>query len=152
MQTKQIIQSSANVIRITKLAKGNLYKRFDDGDYTYYGIVTDVLNDGVNTIITSTEYKKSWSSMDCANKVIKGEKDYVLFPATIEEIQNEFQSVIESKEKSIESNKKAIKEAEDIIEVTKKLISGEMQKELTLPEFREMTQSEFNQKMEQIGI
>ena len=56
MQTKQIVQSSANVIRITKLVKGDIYKRFEqNSDDTYFGIVTDVLNDGINTIITATE-------------------------------------------------------------------------------------------------
>jgi len=151
MQTKQIIQASANVIRITKLSKGNIYKRFDDSDYTYYGIVTDVLNDGINAIITSTEYRKSWSSMDVSQKVIKGEKDYVLFPATLEEIESEFQSVIDSKERDIENSKKSIKEAEKVIEVTKKLISGEMQKELSTPEFKELSQVDYNQRLEALN-
>ena len=94
MQTQQIIQASANVIRITKLVKGNIYKRFEDGsDRTYYGIVTDVLNDGINSIITATEYRKSWRDIEVEMKVIKGNKDVVLFPATIDELQMEFDSV-----------------------------------------------------------
>lgn len=147
MQTKQIIQASANVIRITKLQKGNIYKRFDDSDYVYYGIVTDVLNDGSNAIITSTEYRKSWSSMDVSQKVIKGEKDYVLFPATLEEMQDEFQSVIGTKEREIQDAQKKIQEAEKSIEITKKLLSGEMQKELTTTEFKEISQDEYDEKM-----
>lgn len=151
MQTKSIIQASANVIRITKLSKGNIYKRFDDSDYTYYGIVTDVLNDGVNAIITATEYRKSWSSMDVSQKVIKGEKDYVLFPSTLDEIQNEFQSVVDSKKKDIETYEKNIKDAQKVIEQTEKLISGEMQKELSSPEFKELSQVEYNAKLEALN-
>ena len=151
MQTKQIIQSSANVIRITNISKGNTYKRFEDNDCVYYGIVTDVLNDGVNTIITATEYRKSWSSMEVAQKVMKGEKDYVLFPATIEEIESEFQSVVSSKEREIEDSKKKIAEDEKTIELTRKLISGEMQKELSAPQYKELTQEEFNEKVLAIG-
>lgn len=151
MQTKQIIQASANVIRITRLSRGNIYKRFDDSDYVYYGVVTDVLNDGHNTMITATEYKKSWSSIDVSQKVIKGEKDYVLFPATLEEIQSEFQSVVDSKERDIANYKKNILEAQRLIEYTNKLISGEMQKELSTPEFRESTQIEYNQKLEALN-
>lgn len=152
MQTQQIIQASANVIRITKLVKGNIYKRFEDGsDRTYYGIVTDVLNDGINSIITATEYRKSWRDIEVEMKVIKGNKDVVLFPATIDELQMEFDSVIESKLKSIEEHEKAIVLDRKLIEVTRKLLSGELQKELSTPEFREMSQDEYNEKTRQLN-
>jgi hypothetical protein len=147
MQTKQIIQSSANVIRITNIAKGNVYKRFEDSDYVYYGIVTDVLNDGINTIITATEYRKSWSSMEVSQKIMKGEKEYVLFPADIKEIESEFQSVISSKERDIVGYRKSIAEAEATIELTNKLISGELSKEPSSPSYKELTQEEFNEKV-----
>lgn len=152
MQTKQIVQASANVIRITNVQKGNLYKRFDDsGDYTYYGIVTDVLNDGINTVITATEYRRSWSSMDVENKVIRGEKEFVIFPATLEEFQDEFKTVVERKQKDIEDYQQKIIEAEKTIEITKRLISGELQKELSIPKFKEMSQVEFNEKLQEIA-
>lgn len=152
MQTKQIVQASANVIRITNIQKGNIYKRFDDsGDYTYFGIVTDVLNDGNNTIITATEYRKSWGDMNVENKVIRGEKEFVMFPATIEDFQMEFQDVISKKQREIESSEESIKKAEKTIEVTKKLLSGELQKELSTPNFKEMTQVEFIEKLKELA-
>lgn len=152
MQTKQIVQASANVIRITNIQKGNLYKRFDEsGDYTYYGIVTDVLNDGNNTIITATEYRKSWSSMSVENKVIRGDKDFIMFPATIEEFKVEFQSVINSKKKDIEDYQLKIQEAERLIDTTEKLLSGELQKELSVAEFKEMTQGDFDERVKALN-
>ena len=152
MQTKQIIQSSANVIRITNIAKGNIYKRFQkDYDYTYYGIVKAVHNDGSNTIIEATEYRYSYGDMNVEHKVITGDKDYVIFPATLEEIQSEFESCITKKEKEIDSANETIKKAEKTIEDTKRLISGEMQKELSSPLFKEMTQGEFNEKLEALN-
>jgi len=152
MQTKQIVQASANVIRITNIQKGNLYKRFDEsGDYTYFGIVTDVLNDGNNTIITSTEYRKSWGDMNVENKVIRGEKDFIIFPAVLEDFELEFQDVISKKEREIQNKKEEIIKAEKTIEITRKLLSGELQKELSTPEFKEMTQVEFNEKLKEIA-
>jgi len=152
MQTKQIVQASANVIRITNIQKGNIYKRFDEsGDYTYYGIVTEVLNDGNNAIISATEYRKSYSSMNVENKVIRGDKEYVIFPATLDDFQIEFQSVIDSKEKEIENSRKSISEAEKTIETTRKLLSGELQKELSVPMFKEMPQVDFDQKLREIA-
>jgi len=151
MQTKQIIQASANVIRITKLSKGNIYKRFDDYDYTYYGVVTDVLNDGTNTIITSIEYKKSYSDISVSQKVIKGEKDFIIFPATIDELQMEFQDVIDSKNKEIETKYKEIEISKKLIEHTEKLLNGELQKELTTPEFKELTQVDYNERLEALN-
>lgn len=152
MQTKQIVQASANVIRITNIQKGNLYKRFDEsGDYTYFGIVTDVLNDGNNTIITATEYRKSWSDMNVENKVIRGDKDFVMFPATLDDFQLEFQSVIKSKNKDIETYEQKIIESKKTIETTEKLLSGEMQKELSTPLFKEMSQDDFNYKVKELA-
>jgi len=151
MQTKQIIQASANVIRITKLSKGNIYKRFEDNDYVYYGVVTEVLNDGINAIITAVEYRKSWSSIDVSQKVIKGEKDYVLFPATADELEMEFESVVRTKEREIEDYEKKINDNKKLIEQTNKLISGELQKELSTPDFKEMSQFEYNEKLQQLN-
>ena len=148
METKQIIQSSANVIRISKLSKGSIYKRFekDYEDRTYFGVVTNVYNDGLNTIIEATEYKYSWRSIEANHKVLTGTKDYILFPATLEEIQSEFSRVIEDKKTEIENKKKEISECENTIKFTEKLISGEMQKELHQAEFKEMTQEDYNRK------
>lgn len=66
MQTKNIVQASANVIRIVNLQKGDIYKRFDDSSYTRdvkYGIVRNVYNNGENTYIEAVEYKKSYREM-----------------------------------------------------------------------------------------
>ena len=60
MHTKQIIQASANVIRITNLRKGDVYKRIDDssyGDKVHYGVVLNLYNNGEKTYIETIEYK-----------------------------------------------------------------------------------------------
>lgn len=150
MQTKQIIQSSANVIRITSISKGNIYKRFDD-NYTWLGVVIGVHNDGEKTIIEANEYRQGWDKVEVTHKVIKGSEDYTIFPATLADFNQEFDSVITALNRKIEEAHKTIETSEKQIEFTKQLVSGELQKELSSPEFKEMTQSEFNQKMMELN-
>lgn len=150
MQTQQIIQASANVIRITSIQKGNIYKRFES-DYTWYGVVKGVHNDGENSIIEATEYRDGWSGIDVKDKVIKGKDDYVIFPATLEEFQVEFSKAIEKLEYKVRDAKNTIEESEKQIAFTKKLVSGELQKELSTPSFKEMSQVEYNQKLAELN-
>lgn len=153
MNTKQIIQSSANVIRISKLSKGSIYKRFESNydDRAYYGVVNSIYNDGNNTVIEATEYKYSWKSLEANIKIMTGEKDYILFPTTLEELQNQFNCVVEEKEKEIKDKEKSIEECKKVIDITKRLISGEMQKDLVMADFKEMSQEEYNSKLEELN-
>lgn len=152
MNTKNIIQASANVIRITQVKVGDIYKRFDkDYDYTYFGIVKAVWNDGVNAIIESIEYRYSYSNITVEYKTLKGEKDYIIFPATLDELEKEFSSCISKKRKEIEDYQDKILIAEKLIVDTQKLLSGEMQKELNPIAFKQMTQDEFNQQVKALN-
>jgi len=148
MQTKQAIQSSANVIRITSVSAGDVYKRFDKSydDRTYYGVVKAVHNDGEKTIIEATEYSYRWSSIDVAHKILKGEEDYVLFPCTPEEFNLDLSRAIKEKEEAINSNQRKIEEDKRLIAEMEKLVSGETQKALTAMSYSEITQVEYNQK------
>jgi hypothetical protein len=152
MNTKNIIQASANVIRITSVKVGDIYKRFDDQyDYTYFGIVKNVWNDGVSAIIESVEYRYSYSSIDVQYKILKGTKDYTIFPATLEDLQNEFAGCIAKKEKEIEEYKEKIITNEKLIIETQKLLSGEMQKELNPMAYKTLTQGEFDEQVKQLN-
>lgn len=151
MDTKQIIQASANVIRITKMAKGDIYKRFDD-NYTYLGIVRNIYNDGVNAIIEATEYRNSWRSIEVKQQVLRGDNDYRIFPATLEDFNLEFDEVEKGLLDSIKSAEKTIADAKASIEVTRSLRDGTLQKSLRTPEFVEMSQGEFNDKAKMLGM
>lgn len=152
MNTKNIIQASANVIRITSVKVGDIYKRFDDQyDYTYFGIVKNVWNDGVSAIIESVEYRYSYSSIDVQYKTLKGTKDYTIFPATLEDLQNEFAGCISKKQKEIQEYKEKIITNEKLIIDTQKLLSGEMQKELNPIAYKTLTQAEFDNQVRQLN-
>jgi hypothetical protein len=149
MNTKQLVQTSANVIRIVNVAPGNLYKRFDldgyDSDKTIYGIVNSVHNDGENTVIQATEYKKSYNEVEVKYTNITSKKDVVMFPCTIEEFSFEFEKVIDDLSKQIEKETRSIENKQKQIKDIKKLQSGELQKTLSQATYKELTQIQYNE-------
>jgi hypothetical protein len=154
MQTKNLVQTSANVIRIINLKKGDIYKRYEDSTYSsgvYYGLVKDIKNNGEQTFIEAIEYKKTYSDISAELKVYSGEKDLAIFPATLDEVKDEFVSVVEKLEEEISTKKKEIANKEKCILDTNKLLSGELSKIVQSAEFKEMTQAEFNQKKLEIS-
>ena len=149
MQTKQIIQQSANVIRIIKLSKGDIYKRYDTNSYSdkiLFGVVQDVKNDGENTFIEAVEYKYSYSELEADIKVFSGDSDVSIFPATLDEIKEKFESCVRNTQRNIEGKQEEIAKLEKALDTTKKLVSGELTKELKTPEFKELPQNEYNAK------
>ena len=154
MQVKQAIQSSANVIRVTNISAGDVYKRFDDSydDRVYYGVVQSVHNDGETAIIEALEYSYRYSSLDIELKVLRGDKEYKLFPSTPEELNTELDDVIQKKQKDIQEKTDQISKLGKEIEEIAKLMSGERLKELKAMSYKEMTQKEYQAKKVEAGI
>lgn len=149
MQTKSIVQTSANVIRITNLVRGDIYKRFDTSSYSdkvVYGVVEGIYNNGDKTFIQAVEYKYSYSAIEANLKVIDGDADVSIFPATLEDIKEEFSRCEENTKRQIEDKREELVKLTKALETTQKLVSGELQKELQSPEYKELTQTEFNLK------
>lgn len=148
MQTKQAIQTTANVIRITNVQVGDVYKRYDTSydDRVYYGVVRHVNNDGENAIIEATEYRYSYSSLDVDYKIIKGDKDIAIFPATPEELNLELEKARKTKVREIEEAEEKIAKNKKLIQEIDKLASGETLKTLKAMSYSELTQEQFNER------
>lgn len=153
MITKQAIQSSANVVRITSVSAGDVYKRFDESyeDRTYYGVVKAVHNDGEKTIIESTEYCYKYNDVDVTHKIINGTKDYVIFPSTPEELNLELDGARKKQLDKIRDAKDQIATSEKLIAEIDGLLSGETQKSLQSMSYKELTQNEYNSKLQEIS-
>ncbi len=85
--------------------------------------------------------------MEASIYVMRGDNDVSIFPATLEEIQEEFASCAKSIEKKIAEKREEIAKLEGALDTTNQLVSGELQKKLQTPVFKEFTQAEFNQKL-----
>jgi hypothetical protein len=153
MQTKQAIQTSANVIRITSVSAGDVYKRFDNDydDRTYYGVIKAVHNDGINTIIEALEYCYKYSSIDIQHKIIRGEKDYVIYPSSPEELNLEFGKAIEEKERQIKARNNENEKDQKVIDDVQSIMAGDMQKKLKAMSYKELTQEQYNEQIKAIA-
>ena len=150
MQTKQVVQASANVVRITNVSAGDVYKRFEQtsySDYTYYGIIRCVHNDGENTVIEALEFKKEYSNLQFSNKIFTNKtEDLAMFPATPEELNMEMDGIRKKKEKEIENKRDEILKLEKEIIDIENIESGEILKDLKAMSYKELSQNEYTQK------
>lgn len=149
MQTKSIVQANANVIRVVNLKKGDVYKRIEE---TYsepqikFGVITGVYNDGEKTFIEALEYKKEWRDVSAEVKVFGGDKDVSIYPTTVEEIAEHFETAVKSLEKDLSDKKKEVVKLESSIENAREFINGEMAKKLTTVDFKEISQGDYNEQ------
>lgn len=154
MKTQQAIQSSANVIRITSVFAGDVYKRFANTDYddkVYYGVVKAVHNDGEKTIIEAVEYCYKYSDISVDYKTINGTSDVTIFPATPEELNLELDKARKAQLRKIEEAEDQILKSTALIEEIDGLVSGETQKTLQAMGYKELTQAHYQDKMKELN-
>lgn len=147
METQQAVQVSAQVVRITNVKAGDVYKRFDKDydDRVYFGVVKAVHNDGDNAIIEAVEYNYRYSSLSVDYKVLKGKNDYILFPCTPEELNLELDKARKSEQRKIEDAQETIEKSTRLLQEIDGLITGETQKKLTMMSYKEMTQAKYHE-------
>jgi hypothetical protein len=148
MQTKHLIQATANVVKITSLAKGDVVKIVEDSSYDtniYFGVVIDLLNSGDKSFIQIMRYKKSYRAIDCDIKTYSGEKDMSLFPATVDEVKEHLGDVIKDIRKDIETKEKEISDKRLALQGAEEFVSQETSKQLRSSSFKEVSQAEYNQ-------
>lgn len=148
MKTQNVIQTVANVIKITSLKKGDVVKMIESNyssQESYYAVILDMLNDGENTYLELLKYKKTFGDVDAEIKLYKGTDDISLFPTSIDEIKEHFEGCISKIEKGIEDDKEKLQKKIEGLNKAKDFVSGELSKNLTVVEFSEIEQSKFLQ-------
>lgn len=146
METKTLIQSSVNILRIVDLKKGNvikLIKKEYSSNEIFYGIVIDLLNTGKSAFIELLLFKKNYGSIEGKVEVYKGSDDIAIFPATLDDVKSDLSASLESLQKAINSDKKSLAEKEEAYVRAEEFISGKMQKSLTDTNFEEVTTEEY---------
>lgn len=152
METRNLIQATANVIKITNLKVGDVFKQIDESYSsleTYYGVVTDLMSTGEKSFITVLRYKKNYGSVEGEIKTYAGEKDINIFPASIEEVETYYKEAIDYQVRKIEDKKKELQKEIESMEKAQSFVSGEMSKQLTQMSYVELTQKEYLQKKEE---
>lgn len=147
MITKNLIQAAANVVKITRLSKGDCIKLIEDESYStptiYYGVVIDLLNEGEKCYIQVLRYKKSYSAIDCDIKTYSGDKDVTLFPCTVEELEEHFKDAIGAIKREIANIEKNLNDKKLGLQRAEEFVSQETSKKLQSASFKEVTQEEY---------
>lgn len=113
MQVQQIIQASADVLTITRLSPGNVYKRVDE-DYNgaptlKFGVVQDMMNNGSDAAVTALEYEADYGSGAKATlRGFTGSKPAAIFPATPDEVRAHVDGLLESTERAVREAEEAL--------------------------------------------
>lgn len=106
MQVQQMIRNSAEVLTITTLSPGNVYKRVEETSYTSgpvlrYGVVQSVMNNGEDSAVTALEYAADYNGTTAQVRVFTGSVPVAIFPATPEEVTQHLEELRSSAQKAL---------------------------------------------------
>lgn len=147
MQTKSLIQSAANILKITNIKKGDVLKMIEtaySGTQTFYGVVIDLLNTGDKCFIQILRYEKSYGEIKAEIKTFEGDKDIAIFPAEISEVKEYLQDALKRMASKIEDQKKALHELIEATNKAEEFVSGALSQKLTVASFEEISQAQFD--------
>jgi hypothetical protein len=107
MDVRTLISPSAQVVQVTTLTQGDVYKRLDssgyNGDKLVYGIVVECLNNGDTAAIVAVEfYPPTYGEPKVEIKTFSGSTEMALFPAHAEEFKEHLSQVRDSQRKHLE--------------------------------------------------
>jgi hypothetical protein len=154
METKNLIQASANVVRITALKEGDCFKQLEPTGYSggehkmFYGVVTSLFNTGSRAFIQVTRYEKSYNSIRAEIKTFDDKTDINIFPATVEEIKAFFEDALVVIERDVEKAKSDLHDKIEALKNAKLFVTGETSKKLQAVSFIEMSQAEYDAQIE----
>lgn len=135
MKIQNMMKPSAQVVRIVNLSKGDVYKRVEKSNYgepkLLLGVVREVLLSEEETTVIGVEYHVSYGSVTVNEKVMTGDTDALIYPATPEEVAAESERLRETLEKRIQDKEaeleKARKDLTRFASTEKALIEGTLQ-------------------------
>lgn len=142
MQTQNIIQASAKIVRITELKKGNVIKYVDEqysSTEMRMAVVSDILNDGTKTFIELVSFKKDYhAGIKLEKRLLKGMDDVAIFPATKEDLIADFQSIKELATREIKEKREELAKMELNLAWLTETVETHQAQELTEPKFEEL--------------
>lgn len=138
MQTKTLIEASAEVLTITRLKAGDVYKRIAPPTYSgdpalKLGVVTSVMNNGEDSAFTSLELTPTYAGITAETKVFTAGMDLVIFPATPDEIQVHCTDAQRGADKAVQEAAEKLNSARATQALVSQTIARVLRGELTAP-------------------
>lgn len=122
MQVQQIIKASADVLTITRLSAGDVYKRVDTTGYNgepvlRFGVVQDVMNNGEDAAVTALEYERDYTEgVKATLRVFTGAKPAAIYPATPDEVRAHLDDLEAGAERNLREAREKVRKAEEALD------------------------------------
>lgn len=138
MDTRQLIEASAEVVTITRLKAGDVYKRIEEGT-SYgsplrFGVVQDVMNNGTDSAFTALELTPTYAGITSEVKVFKAGMPAALFAATPDEVLRHTTEVKISVDRKVAEAEKALIAAREAQALAIRVMDTALMGELTAPD------------------
>ena len=137
MDTRQLIEASAEVITITRLQAGDVYKRIEEGGYgspLRFGIVQSVMNNGTESAFTALEFTPGYNTVSSEIKVFAAGKPIALFAAAPVEVEEHCNQVITAAAAQVSTKERELDTARSTLHTAQAAISKALRGHLTAPE------------------
>jgi hypothetical protein len=106
MNVRNLVQTTATIIKITELKKGNIVKLIEEKysePVINFAVVTDILSNGDKTYVELVTYRKDYGEVKLEYKLLSADKDVTLFPATKDDLLGHFETIKMEIQKEIQS-------------------------------------------------
>lgn len=116
--TKTLVQTTAQVITVLDLKRGDVYKRlvknYADTYEIKMGVVTDVMDNGEDSAITALEFASDYSGTTAKVTVFGTNQDIKIFPATVDEVAAHMTELEEKASDDVRKKRSELAAAEDV--------------------------------------
>jgi hypothetical protein len=138
VRTSTLVQATADVVTIVSLRRGDVYKRLEESQYgggtqLHFGVVTDVMHNGTDAVITALEFPMDYSGAPTPKlKTFGTSADLRLFAAQPEEVRQHFGEVMDGSRRALNTAREAWEKA-NATDVQVRSLIEQIAGELTAP-------------------
>lgn len=129
MQIQNLVQVSANIVRITELREGTVYRRltekssYDKTLEIRYGVVTGIVSNGEITAVTVMEFSDEYGGSP-APRVFRESDDLAFLPCSVEEITDVLSTQIERQQHVVDTARSTYTKEVSTLATMKSIFDG----------------------------
>jgi hypothetical protein len=140
MQTQTLVQASADVISITHLSKGDVYKRlekeFNNNYKMMFGVVMDVMHNGEDAAISALEFQDSYPEVKAEQKTFGTDSDLKIFSTNPEEVQAHVDDLKDSARRNVKERREQLERSETTLSNLTDVFDNVVRQGITAPSVR----------------
>lgn len=139
MQVKHVVQASAEMVHISEVHIGDIYKRIEKPSYgderLVFGKVIDILATDEDAALITLEFvPQDYSNgIQAAVRTFSGKTEVVLFPATVSDYEVALNNAIDAQEKVMLAARADYEAKSRMLDRLMEAMSADKQEALTIP-------------------